>query len=686
MTSFKDLQLKRLGLLPCLGLLLLSCSTTSQHVSEVTSSDMPAGLSIASNPLPLDRGEKDGVAPAPDRAPASADDDGKDSTDKTVEVAAPENDSTNVAVAPNDKADLAAKYRRRSYLLQRRQLLTPAAIVKKGEKKNPALSFANPKRVRRTHAQIDHAKKLVLSSSGAGASVKRETRSNSYGGSRSEVFFESSPIYLDSYDYVNNMDKYMGRLTGPYDANNIQVSFSWMDTESTWDTVKIYDYYGLCATYSGYHTSFDSTLCRGNYVDVYFHSDSSTDGASYDGFLIDGFSYWIDVPNAPPDALGFADSYTRRVGESVNFDASLSFDPDGPTNQLSYYWDFGDGSSSTSRYPSHAYSSRGTYEVWLKVTDADGGYDWDNFNLTISPQPPVASFALKASTVQTGTAAVAFPNSNMDALRIRFDWGDGAVTNDNPFSNRASGYFHVYSSPGTYLLRMTAENESGSSLAAHDIVVTGSPVPPALEISNRSELDGLRGREYRIDVDLVATDDGLAKTGSIVWGGPDPTRDTSTFAFTPKGKLYYTATAAHAYMNASQKSWAGVYTLKAIASDDRDNQSAQIFYTFITQNLKPVINRTTAFHYRCAARACSFNVGVLSQPVGRYISDADGTVDRIVWTFKRSGQSKPLAQCPAVTNRSASCKFASKGTYNVTLSAVDNLGARSSMSRLITVR
>lgn len=36
---------------------------------------------------------------------------------------------------------------------------------------------------------------------------------------------------------------------------------------------------------------------------------------------------------------------------------------------MSYYWDFGDGSSSTIAFPSHTYATNGTYNVCLTVSD-----------------------------------------------------------------------------------------------------------------------------------------------------------------------------------------------------------------------------------------------------------------------------------------------------------------------------
>lgn len=59
--------------------------------------------------------------------------------------------------------------------------------------------------------------------------------------------------------------------------------------------------------------------------------------------------------------------YFGRVGVSVKFDGSSSFDPDG--DALSYAWNFGDGSPGEGVNPSHAYAEAGTYYVALTVSD-----------------------------------------------------------------------------------------------------------------------------------------------------------------------------------------------------------------------------------------------------------------------------------------------------------------------------
>jgi len=73
--------------------------------------------------------------------------------------------------------------------------------------------------------------------------------------------------------------------------------------------------------------------------------------------------------NTPP----VADAGPNLVcceGKAVRFDGSRSYDPDG--DELTYYWDFGDGESASGPKVEHTYKKRGTYKVVLKVDDASG--------------------------------------------------------------------------------------------------------------------------------------------------------------------------------------------------------------------------------------------------------------------------------------------------------------------------
>jgi PKD repeat protein len=85
--------------------------------------------------------------------------------------------------------------------------------------------------------------------------------------------------------------------------------------------------------------------------------------------------------NTPPVANANG-PYSGTAGVAVSFSSAGSNDPDGTIS--SYLWNFGDGSTSTSANPTHAYASANTYNVSLTVTDNGGAQNTDNTTATIT--------------------------------------------------------------------------------------------------------------------------------------------------------------------------------------------------------------------------------------------------------------------------------------------------------------
>lgn len=73
--------------------------------------------------------------------------------------------------------------------------------------------------------------------------------------------------------------------------------------------------------------------------------------------------------NRSPIAKASADVDSGPAPLAVQFSSTGSRDPDG--DELTYSWDFGDGTTSTEAAPSHTFAA-GTYNVVLTATDADG--------------------------------------------------------------------------------------------------------------------------------------------------------------------------------------------------------------------------------------------------------------------------------------------------------------------------
>lgn len=74
---------------------------------------------------------------------------------------------------------------------------------------------------------------------------------------------------------------------------------------------------------------------------------------------------------------------------SVQFTGSTSSDPDG--DPLTYFWNFGDGSTSSLPDPGHVYVANGLYTANLTVTDTGGLWDGTEVVVAVGNQPPTAT-------------------------------------------------------------------------------------------------------------------------------------------------------------------------------------------------------------------------------------------------------------------------------------------------------
>jgi PKD repeat protein len=139
-----------------------------------------------------------------------------------------------------------------------------------------------------------------------------------------------------------------------------------------------------------------SDTCEGNnlyqvfcnagsgYTARYGPLDCTTLGAGYtcwDGVCVVSTT---SANQAPVAACGGFPS-TGIVGESLEFDAAFSYDPDGAI--ADYYFDYGDGyynNSGVAFDTTHAYTSAGTYTVTLTVTDEHGAIGSCSQDITVT--------------------------------------------------------------------------------------------------------------------------------------------------------------------------------------------------------------------------------------------------------------------------------------------------------------
>lgn len=149
------------------------------------------------------------------------------------------------------------------------------------------------------------------------------------------------------------------------------------------------------------------------------------------------------------------------TGQTVLFNSSRSYDPDGDAFQVN--WDFGDGTSSDQANPSYSYDKAGIYEAELTMTD---GFSLDK---TIAKIPviiegsPIARMNVVDTTIcvnsmlQFDGSASTDPSGSMPSFS--WDLGDG---------NSATGVKvdHVFTEPGDYIVALTVEG-SGSGMCSN---------------------------------------------------------------------------------------------------------------------------------------------------------------------------------------------------------------------------
>jgi len=120
------------------------------------------------------------------------------------------------------------------------------------------------------------------------------------------------------------------------------------------------------------------------------------------------------VSNRPPVALFTENETTVLTGETIRFNASGSYDPDGSI--VRYLWDFGDNTTeiykgeNLTAIATHTYAKARNYTVTLTVTDDDGASSSLSAEKTVKARPglPWALFAVVGLGIAALVATVIY--------------------------------------------------------------------------------------------------------------------------------------------------------------------------------------------------------------------------------------------------------------------------------------
>lgn len=138
-----------------------------------------------------------------------------------------------------------------------------------------------------------------------------------------------------------------------------------------------------------------------------YDDDSKTNSITRRVYVAAGDSP-IAVMNVTADGedIGFGDSLTGTVNTLFAFDATDSVNIDGSNNNLSYSWNFGDGTTASQNNVTHRFDEHATYEVTLTVKDKDDTSVTDETTVSITIQgldPEIHGISItpQADTLET---------------------------------------------------------------------------------------------------------------------------------------------------------------------------------------------------------------------------------------------------------------------------------------------
>ncbi|MFN7015281.1 MAG: PKD domain-containing protein, partial [Bacteroidia bacterium] len=166
-----------------------------------------------------------------------------------------------------------------------------------------------------------------------------------------------------------------------------------------------------------------------------------------------------------------ADSIIQQIRISPNVDARFTTPAIGcaPYNAVfnntslagqQFFWDFGDGSTSTATSPTHLYATPGSYTVQLIAVDNATCNLRDTTTQTITVSgSPTAAFTYSPNPTEPNTPVV-FNNGSVGGTSFKWLFGDGdsTITTDPDIQVP-----HQYNRTGTYNACLIAFNAAGCS-------------------------------------------------------------------------------------------------------------------------------------------------------------------------------------------------------------------------------
>ncbi len=298
----------------------------------------------------------------------------------------------------------------------------------------------------------------------------------------------------------------------------------------------------------------------------------------------------------------------------------------------SFYWDFGDGSTSTLPNPNHFYNTYGTYEAKLYVIGYSGCIDSVSDTVNVY-NPNTSSSLIYSPLTNCNSLLVDFSLTTPPSTRFTFNYGDGGQDN-----SQSKAFQHFYSSPGFYAPSILLQDSTGCQVSVggpNTIRVIGAL--PLFGVDKKVFCDQgtVSFTNYTIGNDPVMT---------RTWDFGDGTTSTDTDPI-------------------HQFTRAGTFVVKHMVTTQTGCSNTVTDTIRVYGTPHPLIVSDTAV---CINAVLPLQ-GTLTVP---------DTAITWKWDLGSNGQS---------TSQNASVKYPQTGTYTVSLEATNKLGCKDNITKNIYV-
>jgi len=194
-------------------------------------------------------------------------------------------------------------------------------------------------------------------------------------------------------------------------------------------------------------------------------------------FLGESCSMSVTAMPSPPVATFTFNPLNPKANQTVTFDASKSYDPDGTIT--SYVWDFGDGTKEigVNAVTTHVFDKKGIYHVELTLIDNDGLCSSVTYDVLVGELPfvtftynPVEPWPYRGDTVTFDASGSSDPDGYI--TNYLWDFGDG--TKEGTVNSVVT---HVFDENGVYHVKLTLfDNDGLYSSTVQDVFVGIRPV------------------------------------------------------------------------------------------------------------------------------------------------------------------------------------------------------------------